>query len=54
MLRVWFAKPMVCIRVAFHENDGNHKRGEDDEHNSDSSKQGVECWICGNHEKPRK
>ena len=37
---------MVCMRVAFHENDGNH---ENDEDNSDSYKQGVECWISGNH-----
>ena len=31
---------MVCVRVAFHEND---------EDNSDSYEQGVECWIRGNH-----
>ena len=37
---------MVCMRVAFHENDGNR---ENDEDNSDSHKQGVECWICRNH-----
>ena len=37
---------MVCARVAFHENDGNH---ENDEHNSDSYNQGVECWIRENH-----
>ena len=24
-LNLWFAKPIVCMRVAFHENDGNHK-----------------------------
>ena len=40
------AKPMVCVRVAFHENNTNH---ENDEDNSDSYKQGVECWISGNH-----
>ena len=34
---------MVCMRVAFHENNEN---GKD---NSDSYKQGVECWISGNH-----
>ena len=34
------------MRVAFHENDGNH---EDDEGNSDSYAHGVECWISGNH-----
>ena len=38
---------MVCVRVVFHENDGNHD--ENDEDNSDSYKQGVECWIRGNH-----
>ena len=40
---------MVCARVAFHENDGNHENDENDEDNSDSYKQGVECWIRGNH-----
>ena len=34
------------MRVAFHENDGNH---ENDEDNSDSYKRGGECWIGGNH-----
>ena len=43
-----FAKPMVCMRVAFHENDGHHENGENDEDNSDSSKQVVEHWIRGN------
>ena len=27
---------MVCVRVAFHENDGNHENDENDEDNSDS------------------
>ena len=49
-LNLWFGKPMVCVRVAFHENDGNHENDENDEDNSDSYKQGVECWIRGNHE----
>ena len=40
------SKPMVCMRVALHENDENH---ENDKDNSDSYKQGVECWIRGNH-----
>ena len=35
---------MVCMRVALHENDGNHENDEDD-----SYKEGVECWIDGNH-----
>ena len=48
-LNLWFAKPMVWVRVAFHENDGNHENDENDEDNSDSCKQGVECWIRGNH-----
>ena len=30
---------MVCVRVAFHENDGNHENDENDDHNSDSYKQ---------------
>ena len=40
---------MVWVRVALHENDGNHENDENDEDNSDSYKQGVECWIRGNH-----
>ena len=40
---------MVCVRVTFHENDGNHENDENDNDNSDSYKQGVECWIHGNH-----
>ena len=44
-----FAKPMVCMRVAFHENDGNPENDENDEDNSDKYKQGVECWIGRNH-----
>ena len=40
---------MVCVQVAFHENDGNHENDENDEDNSDSYKQGVERWIRGNH-----
>ena len=53
-LNLWFAKPMVCLRVAFHENDGNHENDKNDEDNSDSYKQGVECWIRGKSRKPRK
>ena len=48
-LNLWFAKPMVCVRVAFHENDGNHENDEKNENDEDSYKQGVECWIRGNH-----
>ena len=48
-LNLWFAKPMVWVRFAFHEKDGNHENDENDEDNSDSYKQGVECWIRGNH-----
>ena len=40
---------MVCVRVAFHENDGNHENDENDEDNSDGYKQGAERWIRGNH-----
>ena len=40
---------MVCVRVAFQENDGNHENHENDEDNSNSYKQEVECWIHGNH-----
>ena len=47
-LNLWFAKPTVCVRVAFHESDRNHEHDENDEDNSDSYKQGVECWIRGN------
>ena len=30
-LNLWFVKPMVCMWVAFHENDGNHENDENDE-----------------------
>ena len=40
-LNLWFAKPMVCMRVICHENDGNH---ENDENDSDSYKQGR-SWV---------
>ena len=46
---LWFAKPMVCMWVAIHENDGNHENDQNNDDNSDSYKQGVECWINGNH-----
>ena len=36
LLKLCFAKPIVCMRVALHENDGNHQNDED---NSDSYKQ---------------
>ena len=39
---LWFGKPMVCVRVAFHDNDRNHENDENDEDDSDSYKQGVE------------
>ena len=29
---------MVCMRVAFHENDGDHENDENDKSNSDSYK----------------
>ena len=29
-LNLWFAKSMVCVRVAFHENDVNHENAEND------------------------
>ena len=48
-LNLWFGKPMLCMRVAIHENDGNHENDENNEDNSDSYKQGAECWIRGNH-----
>ena len=41
--------PMVCMPVAFHENDGNHENKGNDADNSDSYKQGAECWISGSH-----
>ena len=53
-LNLWFGKPMVCLWVAFHENDGNHENDENDEDNSDSYKQGVQCWNLRKSRKPRK
>ena len=43
------SKPRVCLRVAFHENDGNHENDENDEDGLDSYKQGADCWVNGNH-----
>ena len=40
---------MVCMQVAFQENDGKYENSETDEDKSDSYKQGAECWISGNH-----
>ena len=43
---------MVCMRIGFHENNGNHENDENDENdkdNSDSCKQGVECSVSRNH-----
>ena len=40
---------MVCTRVAFHENDGNHENDENDKDELDSYKQGVVCWVSRNH-----
>ena len=45
-LNLWFAKPMVCMRVTFHENDGNQENDKNDDDNSDSYKPGVERWIA--------
>ena len=36
---------MVCLRVAFHNNDGDDENDDNDEDNSDSYKQRVERWI---------
>ena len=47
-LNLWFAKPRVCMRVAFHKNDGHNNNDENDKDISDSHKQGAERWICGN------
>ena len=51
LLNLWFAKPMVCMQVAFHENDGNHEKRQNDEDNSESYKEGVDCWICRKYRK---
>ena len=53
-LNLWFAKPMVWVRVAFHENDGNHENDKDDEDNSDSYKQGAELEITETTKMTRK
>ena len=49
MVTVWFGKPMVCVRVAFHENDRNREGGGGGEDGSDGYERGVGCWIHGNH-----
>ena len=35
---------MVCMQNALHEKEGNYEYNENGEDNSDSYKQGVECW----------
>ena len=40
---------MVCMRVAFHENNRNHDTEDNDEDELNSYKQGFECWVDGNH-----
>ena len=40
-LNLQFARLMDCMRVAFHENDGNHENGKNDEDNSDSYSAGL-------------
>ena len=37
------------MQGAFYENDGHHENDKNDEDDSDSYKQGVECWVNGNH-----
>ena len=48
------SKPMVCQTYGLHagrlsRNEGNQENIKNNEDNSDSCKQGVECWISGNH-----
>ena len=45
-LNLWFAKPMVCMRVAFHENNRNHEHDENDEDNSDSYKEELSAGFA--------
>ena len=50
------SKPRFCQTYvlqfgAFHENDENHENDKNDKDKSDSHKQGVDCWIYGNHGK---
>ena len=44
---LWFAKPIVCIRVAVYDNDRNQ---ENDKTVQTVTNKRVECWIRGNHE----
>ena len=44
---------MVCMRVAFHEDDGNHENNENNRDNPDSYQEGVEFWISGSHRNQR-
>ena len=37
---------MVCMRVAFHENDGNHENNENEEDNSDGHE--IQQFTYGN------
>ena len=42
------AKPMVCMRVALHENDGNHENDRTTKTTQAATKKEL-CWISGNH-----
>ena len=44
-LNLWFGKPMVCMRVAFHENNTNHENNENDEDNSDSCNKELSAGL---------
>ena len=37
------------MQVDFHEKRWNHEDDENDKDEVDSYKQGVECWVSGNH-----
>ena len=51
------SKPIVCQTYGLHvgrlSRNGNRENDENAEDNSDSYKQGVECWIRGNHRNHR-
>ena len=50
LLNPWFQCQTYGLRAGeISRNDGNHENTENDEDNSDSYKQGIECWISGNH-----
>ena len=52
-LTLWFAKAMVCMRGAFHENDGNHETTNTTQTATNHGNYETEGIQCANHGFPK-